>query len=48
MPVGSVGIRTYVKDPHGRYEHSHQRLLLRNAANNALFRIANTFGDDIE
>lgn len=47
MPAGLVGIRTYVKDPQGRYDHVHQRISLRNTVNNALCRIANTFNVDI-
>ncbi|XP_054711456.1 nucleoporin NDC1-like [Uloborus diversus] len=47
MPVGLVGINTYVKDPQGRYEHIHQRLSLRTSTNTALYRIAATFKNDI-
>lgn len=48
MPVGLVGIRTYVRDPQGRYDHIHQRLSLKTTVNNALSRIACTFDENIK
>ncbi|XP_035220458.1 nucleoporin NDC1-like isoform X2 [Stegodyphus dumicola] len=48
LPIGLVGIRTYIRDPQGRYDHIHQRLNLKTAVNNSLHRIAITFKYDIK
>ncbi|KAG8191256.1 hypothetical protein JTE90_003268 [Oedothorax gibbosus] len=48
LPVDLVGIRTYVKDPQGRYEHIHQRVALKTSVNASLCRIAETFKEDIK